>query len=101
MALQDFGLQENVVDLVFKKDCRMRKFYQAIDEHEGGTSDIHVIDSHVHFWKYDKVRDAWITNDMKVLQQDYVPATLASTLKRNGVDGGSCTGRPIGYETRF
>lgn len=65
----------------------MSKFYQAIDEHEGGTSDIHVIDSHVHFWKYDKVRDAWITNDMKVLQQDYVPATLASTLKRNGVDG--------------
>lgn len=44
------------------------------------------IDTHVHFWKYDKKRDAWITDDMKVLQQDYLPGQLASTLKRNGVD---------------
>ncbi|NII24129.1 amidohydrolase family protein [Pseudoflavitalea sp. X16] len=46
-----------------------------------------VIDAHVHFWKFDKQRDAWITDDMKVLQQDYLPEHLASTLKRNGVDG--------------
>ncbi|AXY77059.1 amidohydrolase [Paraflavitalea soli] len=46
-----------------------------------------VIDSHVHFWKYDKVRDAWITDNMKILQQDYLPEHLAPTLKRNGVDG--------------
>lgn len=45
-----------------------------------------VIDSHVHFWKYDKKRDTWM-KDMKVLQQDYLPATLAATLKRNEVDG--------------
>ena len=45
-----------------------------------------VIDSHVHFWKYDKKRDTWM-KDMKVLQQDYLPATLSATLKRNGVDG--------------
>jgi L-fuconolactonase len=45
------------------------------------------IDTHVHFWKYDKVRDAWITDDMKTLQQDYLPHTLASTLSRNGVSG--------------
>lgn len=45
-----------------------------------------VIDTHVHFWKYDKKRDAWITDEMKVLQQDYLPMQLASTLKRNGVD---------------
>jgi L-fuconolactonase len=44
------------------------------------------IDSHVHFWKYDKKRDAWM-NDMKTLQQDYLPPTLAGTLKRNGVAG--------------
>ncbi len=44
------------------------------------------IDTHVHFWKYDRKRDAWM-DDMKVLQQDYVPETIASTLKRNGVDG--------------
>jgi L-fuconolactonase len=46
-----------------------------------------VIDTHVHFWKYDKKRDAWITDHMKVLQEDYLPPTLAGTLKRNGVNG--------------
>ncbi|MGZ5220347.1 MAG: amidohydrolase family protein [Chitinophagaceae bacterium] len=45
-----------------------------------------LIDSHVHFWKYDKKRDAWMDN-MKTLQQDYLPTTLAGTLKRNGVAG--------------
>ncbi|MBX2923007.1 MAG: amidohydrolase family protein [Chitinophagaceae bacterium] len=45
-----------------------------------------IIDSHVHFWKYDRKRDAWM-DDMKVLQQDYLPETIAPTLKRNGVDG--------------
>lgn len=44
------------------------------------------IDTHVHFWKYDRKRDAWM-DDMKVLQQDYLPETIASTLKRNGVEG--------------
>jgi L-fuconolactonase len=44
------------------------------------------VDSHVHFWKYNKARDGWITNDMKILQQDYLPQTIAQTLKRNDVD---------------
>lgn len=45
------------------------------------------IDSHVHFWKFDRKRDAWITEEMKVLQQDYLPEQIALTLKRNEVDG--------------
>jgi L-fuconolactonase len=45
------------------------------------------IDSHVHFWKYNKKRDAWITNDMKILQKDYLPEHLSLTLKRTGIDG--------------
>ena len=45
------------------------------------------VDTHVHFWKYNKTRDAWITNDMKTLQQDYLPQTIAQTLKRNEIDG--------------
>ena len=45
-----------------------------------------VIDSHVHFWKYDKKRDTWM-KDMKILQQDYLPVTLAPTFKRNEIDG--------------
>ncbi|MCC6289386.1 MAG: amidohydrolase family protein [Chitinophagaceae bacterium] len=44
------------------------------------------IDAHVHFWKYNRKRDGWM-DDMKILQQDYLPETIASTLKRNGVDG--------------
>lgn len=45
------------------------------------------IDSHVHFWKYDRKRDAWITNEMKILQEDYLPEQIALTLKRNEVNG--------------
>ena len=45
-----------------------------------------VIDSHVHFSKYDKKRDAWM-KDMKILQQDYLPVTIAPTFKRNDIDG--------------
>lgn len=46
-----------------------------------------IIDSHIHFWKYNKTRDAWITDSMKILQQDYLPEHLALTFKRTGVDG--------------
>lgn len=49
--------------------------------------DMKVIDTHVHFWKFDKKRYSWITNDMKVLRQDYLPEHLSLTLKRNDVDG--------------
>jgi L-fuconolactonase len=45
------------------------------------------IDTHVHFWKYDKDRDSWITNDMKILKQDYLPEHLIQSLRRNDVDG--------------
>ena len=61
-----------------------------------------IIDTHVHFWKYDKKRDAWITDDMKILKQDQLPAHLLPTLKRNGVDG--CVAVQAGqseYETHF
>jgi L-fuconolactonase len=44
------------------------------------------VDTHVHFWEYNKQRDTWM-DDMKILQQDYLPQTIASTLKRNGIDG--------------
>ena len=44
-------------------------------------------DAHVHFWKYNKERDSWITDNMRILQQDYLPQTISSTLKRNDIDG--------------
>ncbi len=46
-----------------------------------------VIDSHQHFWKYDPVRDSWITDEMAVIQRDFLPDDLAPELKSNGVDG--------------
>jgi L-fuconolactonase len=61
-----------------------------------------IVDSHAHFWKYDKVRDAWITDEMKILRQDYLPAHLLTTLKRNEVD--SCVAVQASqseYETHF
>lgn len=46
-----------------------------------------VIDTHVHFWKYNSVEYAWIDDSMKMLRKNYLPADLELTLKRNGVDG--------------
>jgi len=45
------------------------------------------IDSHVHFWKYGPVKDAWITNDMKVIQRDFLPADALHVFAKNDVDG--------------
>ena len=44
------------------------------------------IDSHQHFWKYDPVRDTWITDAMKVLKRDYLPKDLVPECQANGVD---------------
>lgn len=46
-----------------------------------------IIDSHVHFWKYNKADLHWIDRNMKILQKDYLPSDLELTLKRNHVDG--------------
>jgi L-fuconolactonase len=44
------------------------------------------IDSHQHFWKFDPVRDAWITADMAVLRRDFLPGDLQPELAANGID---------------
>jgi L-fuconolactonase len=44
------------------------------------------IDSHQHFWRYDPVRHAWITDTMSVLKRDFLPEQLAPGLGANGVD---------------
>ena len=44
------------------------------------------IDSHQHFWRYDAVRDAWITDSMAVLKRDFLPEHLAPELDANGID---------------
>jgi L-fuconolactonase len=45
------------------------------------------IDAHQHFWKYHPVKDAWITDDMKAIQKDFLPADLARHLYANEFDG--------------
>jgi L-fuconolactonase len=45
------------------------------------------IDSHQHFWKYDPVKDAWITNEMMALQSDFLPADIAPLLSQHDFDG--------------
>lgn len=45
------------------------------------------IDAHQHFWQYNPVRDAWITDDMAALQQDFLPDNLQPILQSHGFDG--------------
>jgi len=45
------------------------------------------IDSHQHFWKYHQVKDAWITDEMEVIQRDFMPADLLPLLQANYFDG--------------
>lgn len=45
------------------------------------------IDSHQHFWNYDEVRDSWITDDMDVLRDDFLPQHLKSILEHYDFDG--------------
>ncbi|AQG78103.1 amidohydrolase family protein [Spirosoma montaniterrae] len=45
------------------------------------------IDAHQHFWHFDPVRDAWITDDMAVIRRDFLPADLEPILAQNGIDG--------------
>ncbi len=45
------------------------------------------IDAHVHFWNYDPVRDAWITEDMGVIKRDFLPEDLLPHLQEYKIDG--------------
>jgi L-fuconolactonase len=45
------------------------------------------IDSHQHFWIFNPVRDAWITEQMGVIRTDCMPEDLFRELLDNGMDG--------------
>lgn len=45
------------------------------------------IDAHQHFWKYDPVRDNWITDEMSVIRRDFLPEHLPPILKENNFNG--------------
>ncbi len=45
------------------------------------------IDSHQHFWSYNPKEYGWISNDMEILQKDYLPDQLKTELSSIGFDG--------------
>lgn len=45
------------------------------------------IDTHIHFWNFDKNRHSWIGNEMKSLREDYLPEHIQTSFKRNGING--------------
>lgn len=45
------------------------------------------IDSHQHFWKYNPVRDQWITDEMAVIRRHFLPEDLLPELHANSIDG--------------
>ena len=46
-----------------------------------------IIDAHQHFWKYNAQRDAWITDEMKLLQNDFLPTDIEPVFKQNLISG--------------
>ena len=45
------------------------------------------IDAHQHFWIYNSIRDAWIDDNMKILQRNFLPEDLEPVLKQASIDG--------------
>jgi L-fuconolactonase len=46
------------------------------------------LDAHLHFWQFDPVRDAWITEgSMSVIRRDFMPEDISPILSKNGFDG--------------
>jgi L-fuconolactonase len=45
------------------------------------------LDSHQHFWSYNSNEYGWISNDMEILQKDYLPDQLKAELSSIGFDG--------------
>jgi L-fuconolactonase len=45
------------------------------------------IDSHQHFWNYYPIEFSWISNEMDILQKNYLPDQLQTELSMIGFDG--------------
>jgi len=46
-----------------------------------------IIDTHHHFWKYNPVDFAWISDDMSAIRRDFLPADLKQTITETQVSG--------------
>jgi L-fuconolactonase len=46
------------------------------------------LDAHQHFWHFDPVRDAWITEgSMSVIRRNFLPEDVSHTLSKHGFEG--------------
>ena len=45
------------------------------------------IDSHQHFWIYNKKSHQWIDDSMKKIRKNFLPSQLKLELKKNEIDG--------------
>lgn len=45
----------------------------------------HIVDSHQHFWQVGRFDYPWMSSEVEVLYQDYLPTRLEPILKENGV----------------
>ena len=46
-----------------------------------------MIDAHQHFWRYDRTRDTWITEEMQAIRRDFLPNDLENVLAAHGING--------------
>jgi len=46
-----------------------------------------MIDTHVHFWNFDPIRDEWITEDMNAIRKDFTPKNLIRTYNELHITG--------------
>ena len=60
---------------------------ERVGGHAGAKPPVQVLDSHQHFWRFDPRRDAWITDDMRAIRRDFLPADLEPVLAANHIDG--------------
>src|SRR6266516_854941 len=49
-------------------------------------NDLLIVDSHQHFWQVGRFDYPWMTPEVEVLCQDYLPPTVEPILKRCGVE---------------
>lgn len=46
-----------------------------------------IIDSHQHFWIYEKEKHAWIDDAMSAIRRDFLPQDLKAVYQEHQIDG--------------
>jgi L-fuconolactonase len=61
--------------------------YKGTGEEESLSEATGRIDAHHHLWRYTPEEYGWITDEMSVLRDDFLPGDLKPLLDRAGIDG--------------